>query len=122
MLPRCYATCDLQMVSRSKCSLSRVVAWAEPSSPVVNVNKGLVPHVERAHHLEGRDLQREVEGRDDGHRPIRPPQPRACLACMVSRHAERAGHETHLRTHTVLVKVDIDQCIGAASVCWQAKD
>lgn len=36
--------------------------------PLVHVQQGLVPHVERTHELQGWDLEREVEGCDDGDR------------------------------------------------------
>ncbi len=65
--------------------------------PVIAVQQGLVPHVERAHQLQCWDFQREVEGRDQPHAAKGPPEAIALLAIVVPRDSKAPGHEAHLQ-------------------------
>jgi hypothetical protein len=87
---------------------------------VVNVHQGFVAHVERPHQLQGRDLQGEVEGSDQGHRAVRPAQAVGGLAGVVAGDAEAARQETHLRVseHGVMQGVtSVGQKSGSTRVC-----
>ena len=53
-------------------------------SPVIHMHQGLVAHEEGAHKLQCRDLQGEVEGRDEAHRAPWPAHAMAHLPCVVS--------------------------------------
>jgi hypothetical protein len=65
------------------------------------MKQGLVAHDEGADDLQPRDLQGEVEGRDEAHRAIRPPHAVAHLPRVVARHPERPRREPRLRsTHS----------------------
>lgn len=64
--------------------------------PAVDVQQRLVAHVEGAHELQRRYLEREVEGRDDSHGPEGEAVAVALLPCVVPRHSEGAGQEAYL--------------------------
>ena len=66
-------------------------------APVVHMQQGLVAHEEGPHELQGGNLQREVEGGDQAHRPERPPVAVALLACVITRNAKRLGGKPHLQ-------------------------
>ena len=68
----------------------------------------LVPHEEGPHQLQDRYLQREVEGRDDGHGTVRPTVSVAELAVVIAGHAEGPGQETHVVAAEVLEEVGRD--------------
>ena len=64
----------------------------------------LVSHVQSAHELQRRDLEREVERRYDRDGAVGPPDPIAGLSHMVPGVAEPTGQETDLITAKVLYK------------------
>lgn len=74
-----------------------------PTHPLVHMQQWLVAHVQRAHELKGRDLKREVEGSDDGHRAIWPAMASGVLACMVARVCEATCEEAHLWAWSMVV-------------------
>lgn len=67
----------------------------------------LVAHVQRAHELQCRDLQREVERRDDGDGAIGPAQPVAGLAHVIPRVAEATCEKAYLVASKVLLSTRI---------------
>ena len=63
---------------------------------MVNVQRRPVSHKQRAHELEGWDLQWEVERRDEGHLSIGKAVPTALLTRVVAADVEAAGQEADL--------------------------
>ena len=69
---------------------------------LVNMQQRLIAHVQRAHELQCRDLEREVEWRDNSDGAIRPSDSIAGLAHVVAGIAEPTGKETHLIATKIL--------------------
>lgn len=74
-----------------------ITTSCQPTHPLVHVQQRLVAHVQRAHELQRRDLQREVEGCDERHGAVRPAVAAAGLARVVPGHGEAASQEADLR-------------------------
>mmetsp|Transcript_13912 Transcript_13912/g.29726 ORF Transcript_13912/g.29726 Transcript_13912/m.29726 type:complete len:446 (+) Transcript_13912:293-1630(+) len=69
------------------------------------LSQHLVAHVEGAHELQHGDLQGEVEGRDQPHRPERKAHPLRLLPRVVAWHREAPRQKTDLIAAEVLKKV-----------------
>ena len=79
-----------------------------PGAAGVGLNQRLVSHVESAHELQHRDLNREVKRSDDSNAAVREPPACAHLAMVVPRHLESLGEESDLIASKVFEEVPRD--------------
>jgi len=79
-----------------------------PGAASVGLNQRLVSHVEGAHKLQHRDLNREVERSDHSNAAVRESPACAHLAMMVSGHLESLGEESDLIASKVFEEVPRD--------------
>mmetsp|Transcript_22759 Transcript_22759/g.63199 ORF Transcript_22759/g.63199 Transcript_22759/m.63199 type:complete len:224 (+) Transcript_22759:1204-1875(+) len=86
----------------------------------VDVQEDLVAHVEGTHQLQDRDLEGEVEGRDERHRAKWPPHAVAHLPRVIPSNREATGEESHLVTAEVLQEPagDGDLPVGLWVALW----
>lgn len=82
--------------ARLLCFFASLPLLLRPPHPPVHMHQRLVAHIQSPHELQRWDLQREVEGRDEGHRAVGPAQPCAGLTRVVTRCCETPGQEAHL--------------------------